>query len=232
MRTFALGALVLMAALFLSAAEAQAAGKHSKILDYVKPPFAQPITVSAGEAQHVLAQLKYADRAKLAKEGFVVANSLSSGDEIKGIITAYIIVKKPKQAVWDLLRKPSLQHLYLPRLEKSKTVNKGENRELGWFQIKVSFVTIENQVEHRWWPEISRMAWALDPDYDNDLKQQDGYYNLYALDENTTLMELGTALETSALVPGFVQEYLTKKDLPEVIAAVKMYMESDGTYRK
>lgn len=216
----------------LPAAPADAGGKPSKMLEFVKPEYGLPITVSAGEAAHVLAKLKPEERAKLEKTGTLVSANLSSGGDIKGLINAYIIAKVPKQKVWELLRQPSKQHLYLPRLEKAKTVSKTENQELGWFQVKVSFVTIENQVDHRWWPEVSRMAWGLHPEYDNDLKQQDGYYNLYAIDENTTLMELGTALETSALVPGFVQEYLTKKDLPDVMVAVKKYMESGGAYRK
>lgn len=231
MRMLVFCAAVLLGAA-LPAAPADAGGKPSKMLEFVKPEFGLPITMSAGEAAHVLAKLKPEERAKLEKTGSVVSTTLSSGDEIKGIINAYVITKQPKQKVWALLKQPAKQHLYLPRLEKAKTVSKSENRELGWFQVKVSFVTIENQVDHRWWPEVSRMAWGLHHEYDNDLIQQDGYYNLYAIDENTTLMELGTALETSALVPGFVQEYLTKKDLPEVMAAVKKYMDSDGAYRK
>lgn len=224
----------LAAALCLLAlpAAAHAKGKPSKMLEFVKPEFGLPVTVSAGEAAKVLEKLKPEDREKLLKTGTVVSTNLSSGDEIKGLINAYIIAKQPKAKVWALLHEPSKQALYLPRLTKSKTVSKGDEEELGWFQVKVAFVTIENQVDHRWWPEVSRMAWGLHPAYDNDLIQQDGYYNLYAIDENTTLMELGTALETSALVPGFVQEYLTKKDLPDVIRAVKKYMDSDGVWRK
>lgn len=231
MRIIALAAAALLAAA-LPFSAAHAGGKPSKMLEYVKPEFSLPITVSAGEAAHVLAKMKPEERAKLEKTGTVVSSKLSSGGDIKGVINAYVIANQPKMRVWELLHEPSKQYTYLPRLEKAKTISKGENQELGWFQVKVSFVTIENQVDHRWWPEISRMAWGLHPEYDNDLRQQDGYYNLYAIDENTTLMELGTALETSALVPGFVQEYLTKTDLPEVMVAVKKYMDSNGTYRK
>lgn len=230
MRMFALAAAFLISA--ATAPAASAGGKPSKILDYAKAKYALPISVAAGEAAPVLAQLSAKERAALEKKGLVVSNSLAHGDDIKGVITAYLIVNQPKARVWELLRKPGLQELYLPRLEKSKLVREGENRWLGYFKIKVSFVTVEYQSDHVWWPESSRMAWALDPDYDNDLKVNEGYYHLYAIDDQTTLMELGTQLETSALVPRFVQEYLTKTDLPEVMAAVKKYMDSNGTYRK
>ncbi len=217
---------------FLATNASAAERRPSKMLEYYRPPHAQPITVSTGEAAAVLAKLKPEERAKLQKTGITLSNTISGGSDIKGVITAYVIAKQPKQRVWELLREPSKQHTYLPRLEKAKTISKGDNSELGWFQIKVAFVTIENQVDHRWWPEISRMAWGLDPEYDNDLRQQDGFYNLYSIDANTTLMEMGTALETSALVPGFVQDYLTKTDLPEVMVAVKKYMDSNGGYTK
>lgn len=230
MRKFFLGAALLGAT--LSATDALAAGKPSQMLNFYRPPHAVPVTVSAGEGAQVLAALKPEERAKLEKTGVVVSNTLSSGSDIKGVITAYVIVKQPKARVWELIRNPAHQHTFLPRLDKAKTIKKEENRELAWFQVGVSFVTLENQIDHRWWPEVSRMAWGLDPNYDNDLRQQDGYYNLYAIDDKTTLMEFGTLLETSALVPKFVQDYLTKTDLPEAMAAVKKYMDSNGTYKK
>lgn len=59
-----------------------------------------------------------------------------------------------------------------------------------------------------------------------------GFYNVYSIDENTSLLEFGMLLETSALVPKFVQDYLTKQDLPEALAAVKKYMDSGGTWAK
>lgn len=226
---------VFVAALGLSlpAGEALAAAKQpSKMLDFVQPAHSLPVTASAGEGKAVLAALSAKERAALDKKGVIVSNSISNAGDIKGVIKAYVVVKQPKQRVWELLQNPERQNTYLPRLDKTKVIKREPNYLLAYFKTGVSFVTVETQIEHRWFPEVSRLAWGLDPNYDNDLKQQDGYYNVYALDDTTSLLEMGTLLEASALVPNFVQEYLTKTDLPEAMVAVKKYMDSDGKYRK
>ena len=37
---------------------------------------------------------------------------------------------------------------------------------------------------------------------------------------------------TSAAVPSFVEDYLTRKNLPKALGAVKKYVDSGGTWRR
>jgi hypothetical protein len=232
MRILAATLTVLSLAAFSGEALAAKKKAPSKMLDFVKPEFSLPVTVSAGEGKQLLAKISAKERAALDKTGVVVSNTIATSGDIKGVITAYVIVKQPKQRVWELLQNPEKQYLYLPRLSETKIIQRDPTYLNAYFKTKIPLFSVESQIEHKWYPEVSRLCWGLDPNYDNDLKQQDGYYNIYDLDGQTTLIEMGTLLEASALVPSFVQDYLTKTDLPEAMAAVKKYMDTNGAYRK
>lgn len=199
---------------------------------YVKGKYSVPATsATVGEGRAIFDLLDEKEKAKLIKEGVVLSQKLSNEGEVKGMITALILVKQPRAKVYEMLTNPSIQSKYLPRLNASKTVTKKESGEITAFTVKVSFISVKTEIVHQWWPEISRMAWTLNPKFDNDMKVQDGYYNVYSLDENTSLLEFGTELQTSG-VPQFVQDYLVKSDLPEALQNVKKYQDSGGTFRK
>ncbi len=216
---------------FLSVNAGWAAGTPGVPM-YAKGKYSVAATsASVGEGKAILDLLDAKEKAKLMKDGVVLSQKITGEGDVKGMVTALIIVKQPRAKVFELLTNPSGQSKYLPRLNSSKTVTKRENGETTAFVVKVSFISVKTQIVHQWWPEISRMAWTLNPKFDNDMKVQDGYYNIYSLDENTSLMEFGTEIQTSG-VPQFVQDYLVKSDLPEALMNVKKYQDSGGTFKK
>jgi hypothetical protein len=202
---------------------------------FAKPRFSVPITsATVGEGKQVLEQLSMPERQVLQSDGVVVSHqkAADADGEIKGIIKAYIIVKQPREKAFKILQDTTKQASYLPHLVTSKRVSGSETTEKTEFLVKVAFISVHTRVDHQWWPDSSRMAWVLDPGYKNDLKAQVGFYNFYSLDANTTLLEFGTLLETSPLVPGFVQDALTRRDLPEALGNVKKFVDSGGTWKK
>lgn len=203
---------------------------------YARPVYSVPFTSpTIGEGKQVLNKLTVGERQVLMTDGLVISHNLDQveqGQEVKGVIKAYIVVKQPRATAFKLLTEPSRQATYIPRLESSKTVVRKGNSEKTEFLVKVSVISIHSRVNHEWWPELSRIAWMLDPDFKNDLRQQVGFFNIYSLDANTSLLEFGTRLEISALVPQAVQEYLTRRDLPESLASVKKWLDSGGTWKK
>ncbi len=203
---------------------------------YFKPKYAVPVTSPiVGEGKKVIATLSEKDQATLKKNGLVVNHrddTVEGQSDLKGSITAYLIVNASRQKAFRMLTDTTTQVNYVPHLEKSVLVKRDGNVEVTEFKVGVSFITVDTQVIHQWWPEVSRLAWTLNPEFDNDLKTQIGYYNFYSIDENTALLEFGTILVTSPLVPSFVQNYMIRRDLPEALGNVKKYVDSGGTYRK
>lgn len=216
----------------LAATPARADEKPAPGPRYVKPKGTVAIDARTFDEGHaVLAALPEAELAKLMADEIVLTGQASGEEVLKGTIRALFVVKQPRAETFRLLTQPSLQMSYQSRLKKSETVSRTENGETTEFIVKVGLVSVHTRVVHKWWPEISRMAWTLDPSFKNDLRHQEGFYNLYALDERTTLLEFGTVLEVSALVPKFVQNYLTRSDLPEALGFVKKFVDSGGKWK-
>lgn len=198
---------------------------------FVKPEHSRPVEASeVGEAMKILSSLAEKDRDELVTKEIVVA-ARQDGDEPSGVITAYVVVHQPKKRVFEMLTDTTAQVNYQPRLRKSERVRREGNVEVTQFHTKAPMVNVHTRVIHQWWPEVSRIAWVLDPEFKNDLKKQVGFYNLYAIDEKTTLLEFGTIIEVGMLVPKFVQTYFTRKDLPEALGNVKRWVDSNGEWR-
>ena len=76
------------------------------------------------------------------------------------------------------------------------------------------------------------MEWALDTSQKNDIKGQEGYWQLFELNANTTIAEYGTRVDTGIAVPRWVQNLFARADIPKALTAFRQYMDSNGTYRK
>lgn len=230
MRLCVLEFVAFMAVTAAAGAEA-AEPAPSPMLAFVRPPYAVPVTAgTADEGQAVLSALSADERTRLSQDGFVVADAKAG--QPKGMKVGFLIANAPRGEVWQLIRAASEWNKYIPRVEKSRRVGQRPNYELAQIELAVSLVSIDLQAEVLSWPECSRVTWALDPGYDNDLRLFEGYFNLFALDEHTTLVEYGTRVRSSPLLPAFVEGYLIDKALPDGLVAVKRYLDSGGTYRK
>ena len=79
--------------------------------------------------------------------------------------------------------------------------------------------------------ERSRIDWKLDPNFDNDLQDIEGYWELYELDENRTLGKFGTRVSVGQAMPIWLQDYATRKNVPQTMDRMRRWVDSDGTYR-
>lgn len=204
----------------------------SPMLTFVRPDHAVPVTATTSdEGQAVLKTLADKERAQLLKDGILVLGAKRAG-ELPGMKVGYLVAGVPREDVWRLIRAASEWNKYIPRVRKSRRVDGGPNYEIANIQLQASFVSINFQIEVKAWPEASRLAWALDPAYANDLQLQEGYFNVFALDERTSLVEYGTRVRSSPLLPAFVESYLVDRVLPDGLVGIKKYLDSGGTYRK
>ena len=78
-----------------------------------------------------------------------------------------------------------------------------------------------------------QVNYQLDPAYPHDIKDTAGFFKFEKLDDNRTLFIYAvTKLDTGIAVPGFIQDYLSSRDLPAVVMNAKKRIESKGTWVK
>jgi uncharacterized protein YndB with AHSA1/START domain len=145
-----------------------------------------------------LATLSPSERAAFAKEGLAVLDGKSgsssgkTGSEAAALLRAVIRLDRPRAEVFAIITQPSTLVTYMPHVTQSKTV--GERTAEGEvIDMVVSFIfTFRYRTQHWFYPEEHRMEWNLDPSGEDGLTEQLGFFQLYALDEKTTIAEFGT----------------------------------------
>lgn len=167
-----------------------------------------------------------------AGEIVILDKDQSTGKEAQRFIQAAIIFDQPVDTVWKLFRQTERQAQYLPHLYKAVKVEDQGISDKVDFLLKFSLIKIDYRVQHNFDPANYYFYWSLDPGHKNDLKRLEGYWKLFKIDDSRTLARYGTIVNTSGLIPKSIQEYLTRKDLPQSLEAVKKYINSSGEYKK
>lgn len=147
-----------------------------------------------------LATLSYSTRETLRKEGRAVLEPRQKND---GLIRAVIRFERPIAEVFAVITQPSQQARYLPHVDQSRTVGaRSEEGEAVDMVVSVFFTTFSYRVQHWYYPEHHRMEWTLDPRRKAEFAEQVGYFQLYELDDKTTIAEYGTRVVAK---DGFVE---------------------------
>lgn len=193
------------------------------------------VTMIEGETEGAvyLASLDPDFRAKLMKEGQVLmSEDQTTEDSYAGYIRAVAIFHTSKERAYELITEPSMQPEYLPRLVEAESMHPTVVGEVTRFHLRVMFNNIHFNVRHWYYPELSRIEWYLDKDYENDIKDQEGYWQLFAVNDELTVAEYGTRVDTGIAVPRRVQDFFARRDIPSALEAFRAYLDSNGEYRR
>jgi hypothetical protein len=97
--------------------------------------------------------------------------------------------------------------------------------------MKLMLMKGRYRARYHWSLAEGRIRWALDPSYDNDLAVLEGSWDLFGLEPGRTLGRFGTKIDVGAALPAFVQDYATRKRVPEAMENTRKWIDSGGSYR-
>lgn len=193
-----------------------AARSHAQALPVSAPgsPFfaPQPALLARVENEHVVtldaAGVQGADRVKVAE--------------------ALVLFEQPLATVLQLLASTSRQTEYRPELRSLHIVKATEQSNLADYELRFMLITLRYRVLTSWNVEQGRIWWSLDPSFPNQMKTLDGLWELRALDERRTLGHMSTRIDLGPALPAALQDYATRKKLPESIDQVRRWVDSNG----
>jgi hypothetical protein len=87
------------------------------------------------------------------------------------------------------------------------------------------------RLEYRLSPEKRRIEWLLDHRFDNAFAEVVGSWELFEMDSGQTLGRSGTSIDVGPAIPAFLQDWVTRKNIPKAMKRVRRWVNSDGTYR-
>ena len=174
------------------------------------------------------------NREKLDAGKFVVLNERSKDSEGKsrgkGVVLG--IIEKPRNDVWSVLTDYTSHPEYLPTVVATE-VYSTEGTTTGIKEtIKVLWKRVQYHVLQTQDDQAYVLAWRLDKSLKNDIDDTWGHWALLPYGEGKCVAVYSVHVDTGIAVPQFVEDFLMRRDLPDVVRAVKKRAESNGEYKK
>lgn len=203
-------------------------------------PFAAVALVAAGSAQPALPLNPPASaqalldaqtedrREELLDERLVM---LPSDGLPEGQIEALVLFAQPADKVWALLLQRGRQTEYRPELTSIAVVEQSADQVVEEQHLKIAFLNIAYRLRNQVDATSRTITWEMDPDFESTLEHISGYWELHALDEARTLARFGTRVSVSPAVPGFLQNGITRKNVPQTLENTRQWVDSEGRWR-
>lgn len=172
-----------------------------------------------------LATLPFSARETLRKEGRVVLDHKKAKGN--GLARAVIRFERPREAVFASITQPSQQSRYLTHVKASKTVGgRTAAGEVVDMDVVFLFIKMSYRIQHWFYPAEFRMEWELDPSVKCGLSEQAGFFQLYELDEKTTIAEYGTRVVAKAGFLDFFRGLGERGGIADALTALRIHVAS------
>jgi carbon monoxide dehydrogenase subunit G len=161
-------------------------------------------------------------------EPFVAPSGKSAG---RGL--GAVVIDRPIAEVWTHLSRYEDKAEYQPRVKSVTILEKLPDRVHAKFVIDATIMTAKYTAWFVFDPNAHVIHWTLDNSAtDNSIAAVDGDYHLFEVGPSQTLLVYRTYVDSGRSISRSIQEYFTRKAIPNLLKAVKMRVESGGTYKK
>ena len=189
-------------------------------------------SVSAG--QSATTGLTADELARMEHGGVVVkAETSPAGDDARAArIKAYCVVNKPPAAVWAVMLNYQTFHEFMPRLERVEVLEKTKDAMKVTQTVRGPLGLIRYTLDLTFKRAQRTVSWALDKSRKHDIADTFGAWEFLPYRQGKTIVRYTTTVDSGIAVPRFVEDFLIKKDLPEVLLSMRRRTESGGTWKK
>jgi hypothetical protein len=167
-------------------------------------------------------------RTELMEERLVL---LPSDGLPKGQVEALVLFSQPPEKVWELLLLRERQKEYRPELTSISVIEGGADECVEEQHLKIAFLSIGYRLRDRFDLSTHTITWELDPSFESTLQHVSGYWELHPFAGDRTLARFGTKVSVNPAVPGFLQNAITRKNVPESVENTRQWVDSNGLWR-
>jgi hypothetical protein len=147
------------------------------------------------------------------------------------LFVAYVVFEKPRSRVVFLILQAERQREYRPELREIEEVERSPDRRVDEHRMKILFTNVVYRLCLRRDGATDRISWHLDPDFDNDLRSLEGFWEFYELGEGRTLGRFGSKVDVGPVVPRRLQDALSRKTVLGTVDNTRKWVDSDGRWR-
>lgn len=163
---------------------------------------------------------------------FVNDTEKDASGQVKGQGIAMVLINSPAKDVWDTLTDYSSYPQFMPKISMVKVHNRKGNDVWVEFNLKILFKNIRFNTIRTQDKKAGTLVWKMDTSKKNDIKDTHGGWMIRPHGKTKSIVLYTVNVDSGFKVPQKIQDMIAKKDLPGVVQAVKMRVESKGTYKK
>jgi len=169
---------------------------------------------------------------RLHEEKLVMMQEVREAGSLSGgLLVALVLFEQPAEVAYRHLSQTARQVEYRPEVTAIETVAVHEAGPVDVHHIRVLFRRFQYRLKYSLDAEARQIRWDLDADFDNDLRHVSGFWELYPMGEQRTLARFGTSIDVGPAVPAFLQDWITRKNIPGSMERARRWVDSKGTYR-
>ncbi len=241
-----LGRLILSSILFFTLAPARADEASAlEVPALIECDFEPAPVVTFDSGDEFIRMLPEEAAAELLSQGRYYAPSRTLPARFcPGLVQALVIFDAPRSQVLELLSQTQHQSEYLHHADEMRPVLSSEEESIVHYELKILFTRLRYRIHYRFKREESRIWWQLDSEYDNDLKDARGYWELHPLaaadpgsssevasdvelrEGERTLALYGTRVDVGAALPQRMQDALTRKKMKQSIRETRDWINA------
>jgi len=191
--------------------------------------------VYAAEAGNPLDGFNQEQQEKLLKGEAIYEYIINDkGDQgATGYGRAVALVNAPAAEGYKIFCDFEKERLYFPRMTVSKVLKVEGNVSTVYKELDFTVTTMRYTHFMTRNDEELRVDFEKDPNGVNDFEESAGYFQFVKIDDQRSLFIYGlTKGEIGIPVPEFIKNYVTSKDLPNIVLSVKKRVESGGKWQK
>jgi len=146
-------------------------------------------------------------------------------------IGALVLFDQPFEKTYRLLSQAERQHEYLPELKTADMIRRDGAAVINEHEVRIIFIRLNYRIRTESDFDSGRIWWVLDPSYENDLDVLEGAWEFYEVDESQTLGLFKTRVVVGPVIPSFIQNAATRRNVPRIVERMRLWVNSEGTYR-
>lgn len=160
---------------------------------------------------------------KMTGGGVVTGKTHSEdpGGGLRGQVQAAAILAFDPAQVWAVLTDFEARPRFAPGAKEARIVKSEGDRVWVAQHLKVLFSDIRFQSVNTLDPEHGILSWTLDRSVPHDIEETIGTWALFPIGTRQTLVKYGAAIDSGRPVPGFVEDFLSQRSLPGLLAGVR-----------
>jgi len=142
------------------------------------------------------------------------------------------VVDKPPADVWGYIIDYDKFTEFLPRITRNEVLERKDGEVLLRQTIKVLTRSVTYHIVQTVDHEAHTLQWKVDQTKENDIRESLGSWSVRPHGQGRSLVIYSILVDTGMRVPGWIESFLTRRDIPNVVKALKRRAESNGAYMR